>query len=261
MGGGTLTAGSGSVLTAAGNILENGGTVSLAGAAVTATSFQVAGSPGATLSGFGSIQGDVTNAGEVDVGSTSAVTLTITGNYTQFSGGTNVYSGATMLVTGSLTVQSSVLSLNGATVQANGGLQIWGDAILSGSDTIIADLTNAGEIDLGGLSSVGTLHIQANAALGIHGNFTQTSSGSLFMDIAGPSSNDLLQIDGLATLDGYLIVSLLNGFVPSPGQTFGLLTYGSRSGTFASFSLPTFPGGTFVPEYDTPSGTFSLAVA
>jgi hypothetical protein len=44
-----------------------------------------------------------------------------------------------------------------------------------------------------------------------------------------------------ATLAGVLNVSLINGFVPLPGDTFMVMTYASRTGTFLD-KLPVGPG-------------------
>jgi hypothetical protein len=104
---------------------------------------------------------------------------------------------------------------------------------------------------VGGINSAGTISI--------NGNFTQTSTGVLNMEI-GPTASqyDQLAVTGLDTLGGTLSVTLIGGFIPHSGQLFSLLTYGSRSGTFGTLSLPTYSGGHFNPMYDNPTGTFSL---
>jgi hypothetical protein len=60
-----------------------------------------------------------------------------------------------------------------------------------------------------------------------------------------------LSITGTATLAGTVHVSYVNGFTPSSGNTFALLTYASASGTFGSIT-----GGSLTPRYD--PGEFSL---
>jgi len=44
----------------------------------------------------------------------------------------------------------------------------------------------------------------------------------------------LLNITGQATLDGTLTV--INGFQPDSGDSFQIMTFGSRSGTFATIN-------------------------
>ncbi len=53
---------------------------------------------------------------------------------------------------------------------------------------------------------------------------------------------DYLDVTGAAALVGTLQVSLVNNFTPSPGQTFEILTWGSRSGTFSTLELPALGG-------------------
>ncbi len=48
----------------------------------------------------------------------------------------------------------------------------------------------------------------------------------------------MLNIEETATLAGALNVSLINGFQPQQGNSFTLVTFGSRAGTFDSFNPP-----------------------
>jgi hypothetical protein len=48
----------------------------------------------------------------------------------------------------------------------------------------------------------------------------------------------VLDVLGPASLDGTLDVSLANGFIPSPDDTFYVIEAGSLSGTFANVVLP-----------------------
>jgi MYXO-CTERM domain-containing protein len=59
------------------------------------------------------------------------------------------------------------------------------------------------------------------------------------------------------TLDGTLGISLDNGFVPTVGETFDIITAGSVSGTFATVNLP--DGVDFDVSY-TPTGVILTAV-
>jgi outer membrane autotransporter protein len=80
--------------------------------------------------------------------------------------------------------------------------------------------------------------------LTINGNYTQTAAGVLQMELGGltPGSGfDRLVVNGHATLAGTLNVTLVNGFTPSVGDTFSLLSYTSRSGSFSTINLPALP--------------------
>jgi hypothetical protein len=56
------------------------------------------------------------------------------------------------------------------------------------------------------------------------------------------SGYDQLQASGALTLGGTLQVSLINNFIPSAGQQFNILDWGSLAGTFSSLNLPTLSG-------------------
>jgi hypothetical protein len=81
----------------------------------------------------------------------------------------------------------------------------------------------------------------------INGDFTQGSFGTLKADVGGTTAGtgyDQLQISGAATLAGTLNVSTIGGFLPSSGDVFTVLTFGSRSGTFGSIT-----GTLMTPSY------------
>jgi hypothetical protein len=82
--------------------------------------------------------------------------------------------------------------------------------------------------------------------LGISGSYTQASLGSFAVEIGGLTAgtgHDRLDVSNVATLAGALQATLVNGFIPSPGDEFTILTCGSRTGTFATTSLPSLPPG------------------
>jgi PEP-CTERM motif len=71
-------------------------------------------------------------------------------------------------------------------------------------------------------------------------SYIQGPAGTLAIDIAGPGSNDLVDIGaaaniGTATLAGTIAVNLLNGYDPALGTTFDVLT----ADTITSTALPT----------------------
>jgi outer membrane autotransporter protein len=73
--------------------------------------------------------------------------------------------------------------------------------------------------------------------LAIVGTYRQTATGRLAIELGGLVAGvqfDRLTVSGRATLEGVLAVKGINGFVPASGNSFAVLTYGSRSGAFAS---------------------------
>ncbi|HVS35748.1 MAG TPA: PKD domain-containing protein, partial [Gemmataceae bacterium] len=89
----------------------------------------------------------------------------------------------------------------------------------------------------GDVYNAGVLSLGDPAVLSINGNYTQTSNGVLNIEIGGtnPATPDFdqLLVSGTATLNGTLNVSLINGFTPTVGESFEILTFGLRSGDFA----------------------------
>ena len=153
----------------------------------------------------------------------------------------------------------------GADVRVHGrGLNI-GNALTSGAVTL-QRLVNRGTIE----ADTGTINVLANAfrnegtvrAIGsgsvlsvsnfapnagrieastgglvsISGDFTNLPSGEVALGIGDTSSasNGRLAISGSAAFDGTLSVSTTGGFTPLVGQSYTLLSFASRTGSFAS---------------------------
>src|SRR5207302_4166094 len=94
---------------------------------------------------------------------------------------------------------------------------------LAGTGAINANVTNAAVVSPGG-SGAGVLTVT--------GTYTQTSAGTLDVDLGGLSADsqyDQLDVDGLATLDGILNIDEINGFTPVSGDTFLVLVAGARA--------------------------------
>jgi hypothetical protein len=73
----------------------------------------------------------------------------------------------------------------------------------------------------------------------VNGNYTQDPAATLVVQLGdSPATGQFgqLHVTGQATLDGTLTVTLVNGFDPT-GYCFRILTFGSRSGDFATLSL------------------------
>jgi hypothetical protein len=158
--------------------------------------------------------GSFSNAGAVTFGSGS--TLTVPTQYQQTGGSTTV--NGTLAVSGPGT----------ANIQAG---------TLMGAGTITGNVTNAGQVSPG--NSPGSLTIT--------GNYTQSSGGTLNVEIGGTGAGqfDRLQVSGTATLDGTLKITTLNGFSPSPGNSFQVLTFAARSGDFATVNGIDLGGGNY----------------
>ena len=146
------------------------------------------------------------------------------------TGSVIVDSGATFFIYGGQYVQDE-----GSTILDDGTL--WGGDItvlggsVVGTGTIVGEVVNSGQIIAGGSGTSGVL--------GVSGNYTQTASGALDLDIGGTTAGskyDQLVVSGAAMLAGNVDVSLIDGFQPALGETFVPLTFGSSSGNFAFYN-------------------------
>ena len=132
---------------------------------------------------------------------------------------------------GKLTVSS------GGVVSVGGLLAVGPHGTVEGNSQLSGNVRNGGMVAPGvatnppSTSAIGTLHVA--------GNYTQVDTGALDFELESTLSLDRLTVSGTASLDGALDVALINGFVPSVGNSFDLLTAsGGISGTFSSLNLP-----------------------
>jgi hypothetical protein len=224
---GSYTVASGSTLDfAAGNFgLDSACTMSGAGALVMSGG-------SLDMNGTTSITGpiSVAAAGTVNfIGNATVGTFTSAGNVTIGTGSTFTVSAGNYTQTGS----SSVTSLNGGVLRVAGGNKIDLQAgTFSGLGTVTGSFSNAGTLVIGGAGTVGVLAVS--------GNYTQTSSGVLDLDLGGPLAGtqyDQLNVGGTATLAGTLNAGVINGYVPATNTVFTIMTYASASGNFATLNL------------------------
>jgi len=183
------------------------------------------------ISGGGSVTingGDVTWSGRFNtVGNGSAANLLITGGSlsVNYAGGS---SHAFNVGNGGLGGQR-ILQQQGGTLNAinsNNEIFLKSDGIYEMSGGVL----NAGSI-INGSGSNGRFNIIGDAsAINLLTGYTQSSTGTLDLDINGIST---INAGGLTSLAGGLDISFLA--TPSLGQTFDIIQYGSISGTFDTF--------------------------
>lgn len=174
--------------------------------------------------------------------------------------------GTLELATGLVVDKSSADHRNSGTINVTGGnlvltqagttpsftnsglISISGTRSLSGSGgaPFVNDTTGViqgtGTFDVTGMafSNSGTVNPGASPGqLTVTGAFPQSSSGNLNIELGGLTAGttyDRLAVSGAATLDGAVNLSLVNGFTPSPGDSFRVVTAASVNGT------PTYTG-------------------
>ncbi|EAZ90656.1 beta strand repeat-containing protein [Crocosphaera chwakensis] len=161
-------------------------------------------------------------------------------------------------------VRSGILSFN-----SDNYTQTAGNTILNGGIIRSTGFSNALNINAGNVSGFGSvdgdldndagtitpgLSVGDIATLNITGDYTETDLSNIDIEIGGLTNFDILDIDGTATFDGTINVSLVNSFTPLLGQTFEIITFDSAPdiATNLSFSGLDIGGGlAFAPVFNT----------
>jgi hypothetical protein len=171
------------------------------------------------------------------------------------SGTFKVWTGIAFASSGTLDVSGGTLLFDAAFVQTAGETLLRNSSTLDRSPSASSDFIFAG----GALRGTGTVRftVQNSGAvvapiglLSINGSYAQGSHGALQIDIGGLTPNTqyaVFSVSGSAALNGRLILSTTNGFLPAAGDVFNVMTYGSRSGEFATIDHGL--GFAFGPDY------------
>jgi RHS repeat-associated protein len=187
--------------------------------------------------------GNLNNSGTLEV---LGGTLAVRGSLSNYSEATRTLTGGTFVL------RNSTFQFTNALIQTNAAA-----IVLDGPAVQIIDQSNtdalarlaanaaAGSFTIqngrnftaaGSFNNAGSLTIGASSTF-TAGSYTEAGTGSLTIGIGGsPASGQFgtLTTTGSATLGGALTVSLVNGFGPSTGQSFRVLSFASHSGIFAT---------------------------
>jgi autotransporter-associated beta strand protein len=186
--------------------------------------------PGVTI---GSLEGDETatvslggndlTIGSNNLSTTFAGVIQDSGSVTKIGTGTLTLTGANTY-TGDTNVNRGVLQVDGS-ITSNTFVNNRGT--LAGTGTINGNVVNNSRVSPGSAGAPGMLTVT--------GNYTQAQFASLMIQIAGVSAGEfsVLNVLGSANLNGFLDPVLLNGFVPTLGDSFVFLNYESLTGQFA----------------------------
>ncbi len=186
----------------------------------------------------------VLNMGAVNL---NAGTLSITETYTQTLGTTTVTAGTTFSAIGGCVQSAGLIHLSGGTLAANVTLN---GGSLQGFGAVDGNLVNNAQVNIGEIGDIGLLNV--------NGDYTQIANGSLILDLAGtgPGEFDKLIVAGTASLDGTVNIGITNGFFPSQGDSFQVMTFASVNGDFSEYhGLDLGDGLSLDPVFDPTSLT------
>lgn len=149
-------------------------------------------------------------------------TLIIPTNWTQPAGGRTNFEGGDLRVGGTFTNNGLIWVFDSGRVEAN--------LLLNNGSIDMTQPIQRPAVTL-------TVARLPNAMNG--GDFTQGTSGSLYMGILGDLDNDKLSVTGTATLGGFLEVRLGNNYQPAGNQrSWTLLFYNQENGQFGAVNRP-----------------------
>ena len=184
--------------------------------------------------------GIVTQSADVN-----ALSLTVLNNATTYT----IPLGRTFRVSRNVMVDGGTLTVNGQLTEkagSYGNLFSLYSGKVGGTGTIYA---SRGLSNIGGTVSPGN----SIGTLSLVGNSTQAARGKLLIEVASPTSNDVLAITGGASLGGTLQTLWQGGATPAIGTVFGtfLTATAGISGQFTSLLTNIMPTVVFKPQYDT----------
>jgi len=126
--------------------------------------------------------------------------------------------------TGSVSITGGTLSMEH---NLSGSVSITTAGTLAGNGTV-SQINNSGIVSPG--HSIGTI--------GVAGNYTQTPTGTLTLELGSMGQSDALNVGGIATLAGTLDLVALPGFEPI---LYTLITADELVGTFSNVIFPLDP--------------------
>jgi hypothetical protein len=239
----TLTAGGANngTFTGPGNVSATGGTLTLNS---TAANLILA---GGTVDGVsGSLSNLTWSSGMLQGANTVTGTASWTGGTLSGASSLTVASNAVLNIGGNYAVFLYGPLTNAGTVNWSGtaGIDLYYYSTYTGSIVNLAgalfSVENDETMEAGGGSpyfdNAGTFLKSAGTNTTIQATFNNT--GTLGLSIYSVSNFSLINFSGNLPLAGAAAVNFSSNYTPSTGDSFNLLTYGSRTGVFSAVNLP-----------------------
>jgi hypothetical protein len=180
----------------------------------------------------------VSNSGNVTFHTNASVRLLDVGSLTGSAGSISIRGGALQVAETVEIFGNGTISLESGVLSATTILNTRGGTFAFTAGTLAVDAFNGNLVNLGGTLA------PDHSATSIAGDYTQFANAVLALDLGGTvlgSQYDALNVMGALSLDGKLIVSLADGFVPAGGDRFDVLDFASVSGAFSNITLPSLP--------------------
>ena len=250
---GNYTFNGGSQFIGAGTNLFSGGGITFNSVIVSSNAFLA----GAKLEGTnGIITGVLTwtssgsafdNGGTLTIGTNGVLVLAGITNNNYWMGGVLTNAGTIRLVSGNLNLVCSfrqLYNLPGALIDITADVSI---ASIDYANELCAGLlVNQGTIRKSGgtgtsvinpiFANFGLLDVESGT-VSLSYSFSQTN-GTLNVGINNATNFGAVTSSGNATMTGTLSATSINGYVPAISNSFAVLTYGSKTGTFNNLALP-----------------------
>jgi autotransporter-associated beta strand protein/T5SS/PEP-CTERM-associated repeat protein len=226
------------------NSNNSNGTIELTGGTIEFTGTLTNAANG-LISGRGVFRGSTANVSGTGLSNSgsfaaSAGTTDIYGKVSNLSGGTFVSAGG-----GVLTFHDDVVH-NGTEIRTVAGAR----TVFFGTESGAGPFTGTGTVEMQGDLRPGN----SPASVPFAGDLVLGNAANLHAEIGGTTLGlqyDHLQVAGQVAFAGNLDAQLISGFTPVVGQRFDVVTFGSRSGSFNSFTGLNIGGGLqFTADYD-----------
>jgi len=198
--------------------------------------------------------------------SVSSATMTVgAGSLLVADSDSHVSVGSRLVVSGTLNVLAGGRVDIGAVLNGapDGSIAIGFGGVLKNSGNVFASSINLGLGAVAGgngnlngaVVNGGKIAPGDPQTMTINGSYTQLPTGTLDLQVGGPNpaDSDHLVVNGPATFAGHLELDFINGFAPTAGEVFNLLSFGSAVGQFTNVEITGLaPGWTFTLN---PAGT------
>jgi outer membrane autotransporter protein len=193
------------------------GPINVTGMQFSADGYRVTGGPIGLAAATSAIEVDANATAIIDSELKGSGALAKTGGGMLILNGVNTYSGGTSVEAGTLEIGDA----DHSTASILGDVAVGSAGTLRGHGSIGGNVINNGIVRPGG--SIGTLTI--------NGNYTQSSTGTLFIDVS-PTTASQLKVGGTATLGGTL--NVLYGPGTYSATSYRIVDATSVTGRFAS---------------------------